>query len=76
MFQKSKEKPAWRTASRVNEVNGVNEVPFRGSLPSVRRSDKMAPAGGLDKADKIDKVDPEGRTRLTLLTSAGRGVFI
>ena len=60
VFQKSKEKPAWRIAGRVNEVNGINEVPF-GSRPSLSDgSTKWSrPAGVLDKVDKIDKVDPE-----------------
>ena len=47
--------------------------------PSVRRIDKMATAGVLDKVDKIDKVDPEAWTRLTLLTlltPAGRGILM
>jgi hypothetical protein len=34
VFQKSREKPAWRIAGRVNEVNGVNEVSF-GGCPSL-----------------------------------------
>ena len=60
VFQKSKGMPVWRIAGRVNEVNGINEVPF-GSRPSLSDgSTKWSrPAGVLDKVDKIDKVDPE-----------------
>ena len=78
-FQKSKEKPAWRFPGRVNEVNGVNEVPSW-SCPTLSDGSTkwLRPAGVLDKVDKIDKVDPEARTRLTLLTlltPAGRGIL-
>ena len=79
VFQKSKEKPAWRIAGRVNEVNGVSEVSSWGRPPLSDGSTKWPrPGGVLDKVDKVDKVDPETWTRLTLLTlltPPGRGIL-
>jgi ssDNA-binding Zn-finger/Zn-ribbon topoisomerase 1 len=37
----------------------------QGLSPSVRRVDKMAPTGVLDKGDKLNKVDQEVWTLLT-----------
>ena len=76
VFQKSKEKPAWRIAGRVNEVNGVSEVSSWGCHPLSDRSIKWPRPGGV--LDKADKVDPEAWTRLTLLTlltPPGRGIL-